>query len=273
MLAISICLLILYFLWFYMGKKVVQTAYLTHGGKQLVNRPVPTDTQLDVATYQSLSDSDAFDYQYAISFWFYLDSFSPSTNASYGKIVPILSYGENPTVKYSSANNTLYITVKQKTNTVSVVDFVQERDPSESKLQESSIREWKKRQSIADAIEDVKSMPFGNEVDSEGHRLIYKHPDVQLQKWNHILINSNGGTLDVFYNGQLVKSAIEVVPYMKYDMLSIGTNNGISGNVANLLYFKQPLDVLTINALYSSMKHENPPSLPENYGNFGKLFS
>jgi hypothetical protein len=118
--------------------------------------------------------------------------------------------------------------------------------------------------SINDAIENVKSMPFGNEIDSDGHRIIYKHPDVQLQKWNHILLNYNGGTLDVFYNGELVKSAIEVVPYMKLDMLTVGTENGVSGNVANLMYFKYPLNYYTVNTLYTSLRNSNPPVIPSN---------
>jgi hypothetical protein len=261
MLVLSLVLLGGYFLWFFLGKDYIQSAYLKHGGKQLINQPILTNVLTNVASYQSLSGSDKFNYQYALSFWVYLDSFPPSTNSSYNKVVPILSYGENPTMKYSSANNTFYITVKQKTDTTSLVDFVEEKD----KIKPETIDKWKNvQEKINDAIENVKSMPFGNEIDSDGHRIIYKHPDVQLQKWNHILLNYNGGTLDVFYNGKLVKSAVEVVPYMKFDMLTVGTENGVSGNIANLIYYKYPLDYLTINTLYTSFKNKNPPVIPAN---------
>ena len=262
MLLLGLVLLGGYFVWFFLAKHYIQSTYLKQGGKQLINQPIPTDVLTNVSSYQNLSGSDKFDYQYAMSFWFYLDAFPPSTNGSYNKVVPILSYGENPTIKYSSANNTLYITVKQKTDTNSVVDFVQEK---ELEIKPETIDKWKNvQEKIDDAIEKVKSMPFGTEIDSDGHRIIYKHPDVKLQKWNHILLNYNGGTLDVFYNGRLVKSAIEVVPYMKLDMLTVGTENGISGNIANLMYFKKPLDYLTVNTLYTSLRTKNPPVIPEN---------
>lgn len=264
MLILGIVLVSLYFVWFFLAKRFFQSLYLKQGGKQLINQPIPTDILTNVSSYQNLSGSDKFDYQYAMSFWFYLDAFPPSTNASYTKIVPILSYGENPTVKYSSANNTLYITVKQKTDTNSVVDFSLKGE-KEIEIKPETIDKWKNVQDkINDAIEKVKSMPFGQDIDADGHRIIYKHPDVQLQKWNHILLNYNGGTLDVFYNGKLVKSAIEVVPYMKFDMLTVGTENGISGNIANLMYFKQPLDYLTVDTLYTSLRSKNPPIIPDN---------
>lgn len=258
MLGLSLGLLSGYFLSVFLLKPYVKSKYLKQGGKQFINQPIVTDVLTNVASYQTLYGSDVIDYRYAISFWFYIDAFPPSTNSSYLKVVPILSYGLNPSVKYSSVDNTLYITVKQKTDGNSVVDYIQEIKPE-------NVEKWKNTQeTISDAIEKVKEMPFGKDLDSEGHRIIYKHPDVLLQKWNNLILNYNGGTLDVFYNGKLVKSAIEVVPYMTFDMLTVGTENGISGNVANLIYFKEPLDILTINTLYTSLKHKNPPSISEN---------
>jgi hypothetical protein len=240
----------------------LKSSFLKQGGKQLINQPIQTNTLTNVATYELLNNSDKFNYQYAISFWVYLDAFPPSTSAAYMKVVPLLSYGDNPCVKYSSKNNTIYITVKQKTEETSVVDFVHKQ---EEEIKPENIEQWQNIQSkIQNTIEQVKTMPFANEMDADGHRIIYKQPDVLLQKWNHIVLNYNGGTLDVFYNGKLVKSAIEVVPYISLDMLTTGTNNGISGNIANLMYFDQPIDILTISTLYNSFKEKNPPSIPEN---------
>jgi len=262
MLILSLVLLSGYFLWTFLGQPYLSNKYLKQGGKQLINQPIPTDVLTNVASYQTLSGTDKPDYQYALSFWFYLDAFPPSTNSSYMKIVPLLSYGENPCIKYSSETNTLFITVKQDTEGKSVVDYVQ---TEEKEINPETIDKWKASQDkITSAIETVKSMPFGNDIDAEGHRIIYKQQDVLLQKWNHIVLNYNGGTLDVFYNGKLVKSAIEVVPYMKLDTLTVGSENGVSGNIANLLYFKQPLDILSIHTLYNSLKDKNPPSIQEN---------
>ena len=262
MLVLSLALLGGYFTWVFLGKPFLRTKYLKQGGQQLVNQPIQTDVLNNIASYQTLSGTDSFNYQYALSFWFYLDSFPPSTNSSYLKVVPILSYGENPTVKYSSLDNTLYITVKQQPEGDHIIDYIQQK---ESEIKPETVEKWKTvQENINDAIKKVKEMPFGNDIDADGNRIIYKHPDVLLQKWNHVVLNYNGGTLDVFYNGKLVKSAIEVVPYMKFDTLTVGTENGISGNVANLIYFKQPLDILTINTLYTSLKDKNPPSIPEN---------
>ena len=272
MLFLSLLLISGYFIWGYLAKPYLTGKYLKQGGTQLVNQPIKTNKLTNVASYQTLNGDDKKAYKYAMSFWIYIDSFPPSTSTGYMKIVPLLSYGENPTIKYNSKENALYITVKQSNDDKETNESeTNESETNESETNDSetkdmdfnseTVNQWKTQ---TESIEEVKSMPFDNDLDADGHRIIYKQSDVLLQKWNHIVLNYNGGTLDVFYNGKLVKSAIEVVPYITYDMLTIGSENGIYGSISNLLYFKHPLDVLTIHTLYTSLKNTNPPSISEN---------
>jgi len=243
----SLFLLIGYFAWTLYIKHFIQGKYLKQGGLQLINQPISTNILTNVATYQKLSGNDKLKYQYAMSFWCYLDAFSTKSDKFYN----LLSYGDNPAIKYNSVNNTMYVTIKE-TN----------KNKNNSKeLDTKMMSEWS---NIKDKIEEVKLLPVDNEYDTDGHRILYKQSNVKLQKWNHILLNYNGGTLDVFINGELVQSAIEVVPYMNMDMLTTGEENGINGSIANLMYFKEPLDILTINTLYLSLKDKNPPVIPEN---------
>lgn len=241
-LFISVTIATLYFVWTFYLQKVVRKTYYKHGGNQLINEPIGTNELTNVATYQSLNDGkDAFNYQYAISFWVYLDSFPPT---KFNNELTILSFGENPCVRYDATTNQLFVTVKQpgNRNSSTIMDYKAFKDAS-----------------TKEAIESAKQLPLGKTTDDKGNRIIYELTNVLLQKWNHIVLNYSGGTLDVFYNGKLVKSAIEVVPYLNHDMLSIGQENGLHGSVANVVYFNQPLSITTINSLYTNFQNKNPP--------------
>jgi hypothetical protein len=251
MLVIVILLYVVYFCTPYLFNLI----YL-QGGKLLVNKPVDTNTKYSLGTYEELNDSDTFDYQYAISFWTYLDAFPPTSKA---ELAPILSYGSNPCVKYSKSDNTLYVTVKNTEDNFDTRKHITSTiDADESNWTNISKNIGK---NISNSIENVKQLKFPKDIDGDGDRIIYKQPDVKLQKWNNMVLNYNGGTLDIFYNGKLVKSAIEVVPYVNTSALTIGSENGVNGNISNVMYFNQPLDVLTVNTLYSSLKGKSPPTI------------
>jgi hypothetical protein len=237
--------------------------YYKVGGDAIVTTPIPIGKKTNIASYLSLNGTSNFNYTYAISFWFYIDSFPPSTNSSYSKSVSIMSYGDNLHVKYYSPTNTLYVTVKDDPANISDANVTNVQS-IEKTITLDNINDWTAIQStIADKIDKIRRLTIQPELDESNDRIIYKNTDVLLQKWNNIVLNYSSGTLDVFYNGELVKSAINVVPYKgsaeNSDMLSVGTENGISGSVANLTFFKTPVDILTINKLYELFKEKNPP--------------
>jgi hypothetical protein len=196
------------------------------GGKQLLNNPVYTNTQYAFGTYEQLNGSNKFDYQYAISFWLFLDALPPNTNDSYSRYTSLLNFGNKPNILYKGETNTLMITMQQK---------------------------------------DLKNVNKSNliDFDEDGNRIIYKNPNMLLQKWNNIIINYNGGVLDIFLNGELVKSSVGVVPYYTLDNLTIGQENGIKGGICNVTYFKHALNVSNIYYLYNMVKDRNPPVLDD----------
>jgi hypothetical protein len=99
------------------------------------------------------------------------------------------------------------------------------------------------------------------DFDDNGNRIIYIDNNFLLQKWNNIIINYNGGTLDIFLNGKLVKSSIEVVPYYTFDNLTIGENGGIKGGICNVVYFRRALTSQNIYFLYNTVKDKHTPTL------------
>jgi hypothetical protein len=229
------------------------------GGKQVLSKPIPTNIKKNVAGYQELNNSDEFNYTYGMSFWFYINSFPPSTNNSYTKPTTILSYGDNPSIKYDSTTNSLIVSVRgNNEEPISLSKITNKIENQLIDLTSQNINDV--RNNINKTIDLVKAIPLTPQLDNNGNRLICKIPDIELQKWNNIIINYNAGTLDIFYNGQLIKSERGIVPYMKFDMLEVGSNEGIFGKVANIMYYKNALDYLTIHRLYSL---KNPPLLHE----------
>lgn len=221
MLIVAICLFILYFY-----SPSVLNLVSSQGGKQLVNKPVYTDSLYNLGSYESLNGSDEFNYQYAISSWIFLDAVGPNMNANYNKYTSLLNFGNKPNILYNGKTHSFMITMQQKN------------------------------------LQDVTKNKM-TDFDSEGNRIIYINHNLLLQKWNNLIINYNGGTMDIFLNGELVKSSIEVVPYYTLDNLTIGENNGIKGGICNVIYFRRALTSQNIYYIYNSVKNKSPPTLNE----------
>ena len=70
---------------------------------------------------------------------------------------------------------------------------------------------------------------------------IYLGNDLKLQKWNHFIINYDGGTMDVFLNDELISSSSSIAPYMTWDNVTAGEENGIHGGIKDVVYFRKPI--------------------------------
>jgi hypothetical protein len=206
----------------YVFGPILYNKLILQGGKLLVNKPVNTNKEYALGTYEELNGSDNFDYQYAISSWVFINSDAPNTNESYNKYTTLLNFGGKPNILYNGSTNSLMITMEQK---------------------------------------DLKQKTTNKllDFDEEGNRILYIKHGVLLQKWNNIIINYNGGILDIFLNGELVKSDIGVVPYYTLDSLTIGKDGGINGGICNVVYFKKVLTALNIYLLYNMIKNKTPP--------------
>lgn len=221
-------------LFLYIKSPSVQDKLLLQGGKLLLNQPIYTDKQYSLASYEMLNNSDKFNYQYSISFWTFFDANPPNTNLAANKFTSILNYGNKPNILYRSSTNTLMITMEQKGLN----------------------------------SENNKLIDF----DENGNRIILKTDKILLQKWNNIVINYSGGTLDIFLNNELIKSAIEVVPYMTLDTLTIGENNGYIGGMCNLIYFNKPLTSTNMFYLYNTAKYLDPPVFGDSNNSIISIF-
>jgi len=89
--------------------------------------------------------------------------------------------------------------------------------------------------------------------------VIFKTNKILYQTWNNIVLNYDRGTMDVFLNGELVGSKASIAPYMSYDNIQVGSDNGLQGGISNVMYFKDNLSRNYINMLYHTLRHTDEP--------------
>jgi hypothetical protein len=90
-------------------------------------------------------------------------------------------------------------------------------------------------------------------------KTLYETSDIKHQKWNNIVVNYDGGIMDVFINGALVSSTPEIAPYMTYENVIVGQTNGIQGGICNVMYYKHILSSGKINMAYKLLRNKHVP--------------
>ena len=222
MLAVEILLLGLYFL----IPKLMNFIF-THDGKQLLKQPIFLNNEVTLGTYENLYKND--DKR---------ESRKTEGHASSGEL-----YGNDFAYNYAlsswifpfSYGANLRKTTNEFTNILDyggrpTISF----NPAENKLRVS-----------------VKT-------NADESKVIYETDKLPLQKWNNITINYVGGTLDVFINGELSGTS-QAVPYMKYDTIVSGAQNGIPGGICNVMYYPTALTQDQLEFHFNSLKNMKLP--------------
>lgn len=87
--------------------------------------------------------------------------------------------------------------------------------------------------------------------------------DMPLQTWNHVVYNYTKSSVDLFVNGELVSTVNQrntgLENLNRDDIVCIGQENGLTGGLCNVVYFKKPLFQYEVKNLYELFKGRDPP--------------
>jgi len=87
-------------------------------------------------------------------------------------------------------------------------------------------------------------------------KTIYEGPMVP-QKWTNFVVTYDRGIVDVFIDAKLVATEGGIVPYMTYDFMTVGENDGVSGGIGPVKYYMNPVSKATIDYNYKKFKSLN----------------
>ena len=76
---------------------------------------------------------------------------------------------------------------------------------------------------------------------------LYEFKEIKYQKWNSIIINYEGGSLDIFINKTLKSSTPNITPLKSNNNAVVGDMNGVNGGIKNVSYYQKSLSQQDIN--------------------------
>jgi len=186
----------------------------------------------------SMNNTENTIYNYSLSFWFFIDTNTPSSSIAYSKYTPILSYGTTPVIMYNYLKQSLIVASSSDNPFYHTLDPSQINDPN-GRYEHSNLK------------------------------IIYESTNIPLQKWVNLVTVYNSSIVDIFINGELVKSNISLSPTPSEHIhnpdipqiisLTAGYTNGINGKLCNIIYYDKKIGLEQIERLYISVKGNNPP--------------
>jgi hypothetical protein len=193
---------------------------------------IATGEELEVKLYKDALSGIKNQYRrnYSISMWTYINPQTPS-NSAYNKETQIFNYGytdENdiqhvkPMIRYYGGGDSS--------------DITSERDKM---------------------IFYFAEYPPKSKNESSSYELT-----IPMQKWNNIVLNYNRNIVDLYVNGNLERSfhMQDVLPeYSELDNITVGSLNGVSGAICNVIFYNHPLNPSQIATGYNVLMNSNPP--------------
>lgn len=186
---------------------------------------------------ETMNNTENTIYNYSLSFWFYIDTNTPSASIAYSKYTPILSYGSTPIIFYNYLKQSLIVASTSSNPIYPKLDLTDVNDPN-GRYNDSNLK------------------------------VIYETTTIPLQKWNNIVTVYNSSVVDIFINSKLIKSNISLSPIPEniltpsipqINSLTAGYTNGIYGKICNIIYYDKSIGLEQIERLYLSVKDNNPP--------------
>jgi len=91
----------------------------------------------------------------------------------------------------------------------------------------------------------------GHEHGDKKEIILLQNYQVPLQTWNKLVIQYDSGIMDIFINNELLSSTKGVMPYMKYDSIIVGQENGLDNGSAirNVQYYNRNLTTMEMSML------------------------
>lgn len=85
---------------------------------------------------------------------------------------------------------------------------------------------------------------------------------ITTQKWVHCVVNYSVNSVDVFINGELVKTASRTNNDVTEisDYIVTGQESGLQGGICNIMHYNQSLLKMEVDALYENNKESDPPT-------------